>query len=158
MANGQQLVVDGRIGPGTWSAQEQETLIALAGVGADTLRSADLISHLRNITDSQSEAVLAIDANGLITFANPAAVRVLGTGSVEETVGMAVTEACRIERDHEVVDLVALAARRASAQDADAVLFVDRQGAPAERLDVSYSFSALTDGEESREPCSSCAT
>jgi diguanylate cyclase (GGDEF)-like protein/PAS domain S-box-containing protein len=148
MANGQQLVVDGRIGPGTWSAQEQETLIALAGVGADTLRSADLISHLRNITDSQSEAVLAIDANGLITFANPAAVRVLGTGSVEGTVGMAVTEACCIERDDKGVDLVALAAQRASAQDADAVLIVDRDGAPAERLDVSYSLSALTDGDE----------
>jgi diguanylate cyclase (GGDEF)-like protein len=148
MANGQQLVVDGRIGPGTWSAQEQETLTSLAGVAADTLRSADLISHLRNITDSQSEAVLAIDASGLISFANPAAVRVLGTGSVHRTVGMAVADACCLEADAQPVDLVALATQRASAQDADAVLVVDRDHAPAERLDVSYSFSALIDGDE----------
>nr|CAA9347507.1 MAG: diguanylate cyclase/phosphodiesterase (GGDEF & EAL domains) with PAS/PAC sensor(s) [uncultured Nocardioidaceae bacterium] len=148
MANGQQLVVAGRIGPGTWSAQEKETLTALAGVAADTLRSADLISHLRNITDSQSEAVLAIDVHGVITFANPAAVRVLGTGSVRQTVGLAVSEACCLERDDTAVDLVVLAAQRASAQDADAVLVVDRGDAPAERLDVSYSFSALTEGDE----------
>jgi diguanylate cyclase (GGDEF)-like protein len=147
MANGQQLVVDGRIGPGTWSAQEQETLTSLAGVAADTLHSADLIRHLRNITDGQSEAVLAIDATGVVTFANPAAVRVLGTGTVEQTLGMAVTEVCHLYHAGDEVDLTALAAQGSSAEDADAVLIVGC-GDGAGHLDVSYSFSALTEGDD----------
>jgi diguanylate cyclase (GGDEF)-like protein/PAS domain S-box-containing protein len=148
MANGQQLVVQGRLGPGHWSVQEKETLTSLAGVAADTLRSADLIAHLRNITDGQSEAVLAIDAAGNITFANPAAVRVLGTQTVEETVGRPVGDVCRLKHDGDELDLVALAAQGESAEDADAVLeVVDTATGVAGHLDVSYSFSALTEDD-----------
>jgi PAS domain S-box-containing protein len=148
MANGQQLVVSGRLGPGTWSVQERETLTSLAGVAADTLRSADLIAHLRNITDGQSEAVLAIDAAGCITFANPAAVQVLGRQTVEETVGRPVADLCRLEQDGVELDLVALAALGASAEDADAVLeAVKTATGVAGHVDVSYSFSALTEND-----------
>jgi diguanylate cyclase (GGDEF)-like protein len=146
MANGQQLVVEGRFGPGTWSVQERETLTSLAGVAADTLRSADLIAHLRTITDGQSEAVVAIDAAGCITFANPAAVRVLGRQTVEETVGRPVGDVCRLEQGGAELDLVKLAALGTSAQDADAVLeVVNTTTGVAGHLDVSYSFSALTE-------------
>jgi diguanylate cyclase (GGDEF)-like protein len=151
MSNGQQLAVHGRIGPGTWSVQEQETLTSLAGVAADTLRSADLIAHLRNITDGQSEAVLAIDTTGMVTFANPAAVRVLGTGSVEQTVGAAVSDVCHLRSNGEEINLLSVAVRGITVEDADAVLVAPNTGradSSAHKLDVSYSCSPLTEGND----------
>jgi PAS domain S-box-containing protein len=152
MSNGQQLAVHGRIGPGTWSLQERETLTSLAGVAADTLRSADLIAHLRNITDGQSEAVIAVDTTGTVTFANPAAVRVLGTESVERTVGMAVADVCHLQSNGKEIDLLSVAVKGITVEDADAVLVVEKAGSvdrpTGHTLDVSYSCSPLAEGDD----------
>jgi diguanylate cyclase (GGDEF)-like protein/PAS domain S-box-containing protein len=152
MSNGQQLAVHGRIGPGTWSLQERETLTSLAGVAADTLRSVDLIAHLRNITDGQSEAVIAVDTTGTVTFANPAAVRVLGTESVERTVGMAVADVCHLQSNGKEIDLLSVAGKGITVEDADAVLVVENADGvdrpTGHTLDVSYSCSPLAEGDD----------
>jgi diguanylate cyclase (GGDEF)-like protein len=73
---------------------------------------------------------------------------VLGRQSVGQTIGRQVSQVFCLQEDGTDLDLVALAAEAASAEDADAVLRVpDDRHMGTERLDVSYSFSALTEGD-----------
>jgi diguanylate cyclase (GGDEF)-like protein len=144
MPNGQMLVVEGRLGPGTWSPQERDTLTSLAGVAADTLRSADLIAQLRNITDGQSEAVIAVDVDGVVTFANPAAVRMLGNRAIDDLVGTPLRELCSLTDDGRPIGADRLGGPNLPVTDADAELHLPGGGEP---LDVSYSLSGLNDGD-----------
>lgn len=63
---------------GRWSAEDVSRLQALAAVARGALENAVLYEQLRAVTHSLGEGVLALDADGTITFANPAAEQLLG--------------------------------------------------------------------------------
>jgi diguanylate cyclase (GGDEF)-like protein len=156
MPGGQQLVVHGRLGPGSWSQQEREILTTLAGVGDDTLRSVDLLARLRNITDSQTESVFSLDADGVVTFANPAALRMLRARDSTEVVGRALNDLVRLRRGNKRLDVAEMTRRGERVHDGDAALYLTRgrQVQPG-RLEVSYSFNPLTGDSEGAEPTGS---
>jgi len=140
MPSGHRLIVEGRIGPGTWSPQEYETLVSLAGVADDALRGAELISQLRTITDAQTEVVVAFDADGRVTFANPAATRMLGTKADSELIGSHINDTCPMRVDSELLDPLQMVKNGTLVQDGDAALY-DHRG---NRIEVAYSLNPLT--------------
>ena len=121
------LRVTGRIGGGAWIDTERDALTTLANVGAETLRNAQLLAHLRAITDRQSEGVLAVDSTGVITFANPAACALLGQRG---PVGQDAEDAFVIERSVGRLRLTELCGGDQSIRDDDAVLQVGRRRIP----------------------------
>ncbi|MDQ3627701.1 MAG: EAL domain-containing protein [Actinomycetota bacterium] len=156
MPGGQLLVVHGRIGPGSWSQQEREILTTLAGVGDDTLRSVDLISRLRSITDAQTEGVISLDVDGVVTFANPAAVRMLRASSASDVVGHELSDLARLRRGPQRIDVAEMTRLGEQVHDGDAALYLMRgKAAQSGRLEVAYSFNPLTDASEGTEPTGS---
>ncbi|MGI8675497.1 MAG: putative bifunctional diguanylate cyclase/phosphodiesterase [Nocardioidaceae bacterium] len=141
---GLRLVADLRAGPGSWTARERETLAALAGVGEDALRAAELITELQTITDAQTEAVVAFDADGGVTFANPAAVRLLRAKSATDLLGLPINETCMMADEGEALDLLTMLKKGDVVQDSDATMYGHR----GNRIEVAYSFSPLTTDDD----------
>ena len=77
---------------GAWTRDDTSRLQALAGVASGALANALLFEQLHAITRSLGEGVLALDAQGCITFVNPAAAGLLGWRA-EELVGRHVATA-----------------------------------------------------------------
>ena len=73
--------VTARIAGGAWADNDQGLLRALASVASSALTNATLFERLRAVTSSLAEGVVSLDREGLVTFANPAAERMLGVGS-----------------------------------------------------------------------------
>jgi diguanylate cyclase (GGDEF)-like protein/PAS domain S-box-containing protein len=130
------LQVLNRIGGGGWLAGERDALTTLASVGGEALQNARLLAHLTAITDGQSEGVVAVDAAGTITFANPAARRMLAHPA--DLVGRLAAEVFTVERAHGRLDLAALAGSHSGARDDDATLVVD-----GERVPVAFTAAGL---------------
>jgi diguanylate cyclase (GGDEF)-like protein len=145
MPSGQTLVAEGRLGPGSWTAQERETLIALAGVADDAFKAADLIARLQDVTNAQTEGILSIDGNGIVTFANPAAGSMLRVDDLESILGKPFDDVCSLRVQRESIDLVARMREGITAQDADATL----HAAGGNRTEVAYSFNPIGDGPAS---------
>ncbi|WP_435770692.1 putative bifunctional diguanylate cyclase/phosphodiesterase [Nocardioides sp. SYSU DS0651] len=122
------LLVDDRVGGGSWLATERDALTTLASVGAEALRSAELLAHLTAITDAQSEGVLALDAGGVITFANPAACALLGHRS--DLVGRSAPDVFSVERAGGVLSLPELSSSVEPVRDDDAVLRIGERRVP----------------------------
>jgi diguanylate cyclase (GGDEF)-like protein/PAS domain S-box-containing protein len=139
LGNGERLRVEHRQGSEQWDARDRETLVTLAGVAGDVLRSAELIARLRTITNSQSEGVIALDMDACITFANPAAVHMLGCASDEEVLGAPIGEKLTLRHRRVPLDFASMVEGQFVAQDADATL-----GPPdGETLDIAYSITPL---------------
>jgi diguanylate cyclase (GGDEF)-like protein/PAS domain S-box-containing protein len=139
LGQGERLVVSERRGMEHWDSRDRETLTTLAGVAGDVLRSAELIAQLRTITNSQSEGVIALDMTARITFANPAALQLLGAKEQAEVLGQLIQERLILRHRRRQVDFVSMVARQVVAQDADATL-----GPPdGDTLDIAYSVTPL---------------
>jgi len=121
------LEVADRIGAGSWLESERHALSTLATVGGAALRNARLLAHLTAITDGQTEGVLAIDALGMVTFANPAARRLLAQ---PDLVGRPASHALTIERSVGPLDLAALAGNHSGMRDDDALLLAGDKRVP----------------------------
>ena len=149
MPSGQILVAEGRLGPGHWTAQERETLIALAGVADDAFKAADLIARLQDVTDAQTEGILSIDGAGIVTFANPAAGAMLRLEEHSSIVGKPIDDVCSLRVSRKPLDLVLMMRDGGTVQDADATL----HAAAGIRTEVAYSFSPIAgpahEGEQS---------
>jgi diguanylate cyclase (GGDEF)-like protein/PAS domain S-box-containing protein len=76
--DGAAIEVADRAMGGAWSRDDTSRLQALAGVASGALSNALLYEQLHAITRSLGEGVLALDADGCITFVNPAAAGLLG--------------------------------------------------------------------------------
>jgi diguanylate cyclase (GGDEF)-like protein/PAS domain S-box-containing protein len=63
---------------GGWSASDEARLQAIAAVARGALANALLFEQMNAITRSLGEGVLALDEDGIVTFANPAAESLLG--------------------------------------------------------------------------------
>lgn len=136
---GQRLRVSQRRGSDQWDDRDRDTLLTLAGVAGDVLRSAELITRLRTITNSQSEGVIALDLDARITFVNPAAVHMLGVADAENLVGQPVQERLLLRQRRQPLDFATMVADEAVAHDADASL-----GPPGgDNLDIAYSMMPL---------------
>lgn len=136
---GERLRVDNRLGRDRWDAIDRETLQSLAGVAGDVLRSAELIARLRTITNSQSEGVIALDLDAKITFANPAAVHMLGCASDADLLGAPIKDKLVLRHRRVPLDFASMVEGQFVAQDADATL-----GPPdGETLDIAYSITPL---------------
>ena len=137
---GQRLRIDGRRGGnGPWEERERATLVALAGVAGDVLRSAEVIARLRTITNSQSEGVIALDMNTKITFANPAAVQMLNVRRDSELLGHLIQDKLVLRQRRKPIDFADMVAKQVMTQDADATL-----GPPdGDTLDIAYSITPL---------------
>lgn len=133
------LQVGDRIGGGAWLDNERAALNTLATVGSAALRHARLLAHMSAITDSQSESVLAMDARGVVAFANPAARRLV---QADDLVGRTAAEVFYLQGRDGAVDLVALAGSHASLSDSDATLVVGEDHTP-----VSFTATGLTEPE-----------
>jgi diguanylate cyclase (GGDEF)-like protein/PAS domain S-box-containing protein len=139
LGNGQRLRAENRRGTDQWDARDRETLVTLAGVAGDVLRSADLIARLRTITNSQSEGVIALDMDARITFANPAAVHMLGCASDQDVLGAPIGERLTLRHRRVPLDFASMVEGQFVAQDADATL-----GPPdGDTLDIAYSITPL---------------
>jgi diguanylate cyclase (GGDEF)-like protein/PAS domain S-box-containing protein len=130
------LQVANRIGGGGWLAGERDALTTLASVGGEALQNARLLAHLTAITDGQSEGVVAVDADGAVTFANPAARRMLAHPA--DLVGRSADEVFAVERAYGRLDLASLAGSHSGARDDDATLVVGGQ-----RLPVAFTAAGL---------------
>jgi diguanylate cyclase (GGDEF)-like protein/PAS domain S-box-containing protein len=137
------LIAEPRRGAAAWTEQDFETLRTLAGVADDALRGADLFSRLKTITDAQNEAVIAFDAQGLVTFVNPAARQMLRYSPDEELKGRPIALVCHLFDRVQPINLTALLRDAVSVEDGDAVL----ENARGQRLEVAYSFAPLAAGE-----------
>ncbi len=136
---GQQLRVAQRRGTDQWDDRDRDTLLTLAGVAGDVLRSVDLITRLRTITNSQSEAVIALDLGASITFVNPAAVQMLGADDAEELLGEPVQEKLLLRQRRQRLDFASMVTNQVVAQDADGSL-----GPPeGDTLDIAFSMTPL---------------
>ena len=131
-----ELRVADRIGGGAWIDTERDALSTLASVGAETLRNAQLLAHLTAITDAQSESVLAVDAAGVLTFANPAAHALVGY--VGSLVGRPADDVFEIERATGPLWLRAVSEAHDVVHDEDAVLRVGD-----ERIPVALTAASL---------------
>jgi diguanylate cyclase (GGDEF)-like protein/PAS domain S-box-containing protein len=85
------LEVADRATGGTWTSGDQKRLQALAAVGRGALANALLFEQMNAITRSLGEGVIALDEDGTVTFANPAAESLLGWRR-GELVGTAIAE------------------------------------------------------------------
>ena len=132
------LQVSGRIGGSVvWHDSERSALSTLATVCSGALRNARLLAHLSAITDSQSEGVLALDAAGAVTFANPAARRL---ARCDDLVGQVATEVFGlVGGDGFPIDLTALAASCRGLRDSDATLVA----ADSARVPVALTTTVL---------------
>jgi diguanylate cyclase (GGDEF)-like protein/PAS domain S-box-containing protein len=81
--SGTSLEVSDRVGGGTWSADDEFMARTLASVASSALANADLFEQIRTITGSLGEGVLALDRDGRVEFANPAASAILGWSEAE---------------------------------------------------------------------------
>ncbi len=136
---GHRLRVSQRRGIDHWDDRDRDTLLTLAGVAGDVLRSVDLITRLRTITNSQSEAVIALDLDARITFVNPAAVHMLGASNAGELLDQPIQNKLQLRHRRQLLDFEKMVAHQAIAQDADASL-----GPPGgETLDIAYSMTPL---------------
>ena len=149
MPSGQILVAEGRLGPGHWTAQERETLISLAGVADDAFKAADLIARLQDVTDAQTEGILSIDGEGIVTFANPAAGAMLRLEEHSSIVGRPIDDVCSLRVDRKSLDLVLMMREGGTVQDADATLHAAAAG---NRTEVAYSFSPIGGPDDEGEP------
>jgi diguanylate cyclase (GGDEF)-like protein/PAS domain S-box-containing protein len=139
LIDGERLRVDQRLGGEQWDDRDRDTLLTLAGVAGDVLRSAELIARLRTITNSQSEGVIALDMQTRVTFANPAAVHMLGCNSDEEVLGSLLRDKLTLRHRRIPIDFASMVEGQFVAQDADATL-----GPPdGETLDIAYSITPL---------------
>ena len=139
LLDGQRLRVDKRLGVEHWDANDRDTLLTLAGVAGDVMRAADLIARLRTITNSQSEGVIALDMRTVITFANPAAVRMLGCTSDAEVLGSRIRDKLTLRNRRLPIDFTSMVEGQLVAHDADATL-----GPPdGDTLDIAYSITPL---------------
>jgi diguanylate cyclase (GGDEF)-like protein/PAS domain S-box-containing protein len=77
------LEIDDRVGGGRWSADDEFVLHTLASVASSALANAALFEQIRTITGSLGEGVLALDRDGRVEFANPAASAILGWSEAE---------------------------------------------------------------------------
>jgi diguanylate cyclase (GGDEF)-like protein/PAS domain S-box-containing protein len=135
----QVLRVANRRGSDQWDDRDRNTLLTLGGVAGDVLRSAELITRLRTITDSQTEAVIALDLDAHITFVNPAAVQMLGANSADDLVGAPVQDRLPLRQRRQPLDFATMVAEQVVAHDADGSL-----GPPTgETLDIAYSMTPL---------------
>jgi len=73
--------VPARIAGGPWEENDEGLLRALASVASSALGNATMFERLRTVTASLAEGVVSLDERGLVTFANPAAGRLLGIAS-----------------------------------------------------------------------------
>jgi diguanylate cyclase (GGDEF)-like protein/PAS domain S-box-containing protein len=137
------IVVTGSRSAGGWTARDHETLSTLAGVARDVLRSTNLVSRLRALTNSQSEAVFAVDLNGRVTFANPAAVSMIEYKDEDHARGQPIDAICRLRHAQRITDLLALVRRQEIAQDVDATLVRD----DGDNLEVAYSLTPLLESD-----------
>ncbi|GAA3829202.1 putative bifunctional diguanylate cyclase/phosphodiesterase [Nocardioides panacisoli] len=131
-----ELRVWDRIGGGAWIDTERDALSTLASVGAETLRNAQLLAHLTAITDAQSESVLAVDAAGVITFANPAAHALLAYDG--DLVGRPADDVFSIKRTSGPLRLRDVSEAHDTVRDDDAVLRVGE-----ERIPVALTAASL---------------
>jgi PAS domain S-box-containing protein len=122
------LEVSDRVGGGAWLDSERDALRTLATVAVATLRNTRLLAHLTAITDGQSEGVLALDSVGVITFANPAARRLLAYDA--ELLGRRADELFTIETANGRLDLSAPAGGRSGIRDDDALLLAEDRNTP----------------------------
>ncbi len=139
LRSSEMLRVTARRGLGAWTDEERVTLVTLAGVAGDVLRSTEAMAQLKTITDSQTEGVIALDLTGDITFANPAALQLLGTTDDTGVLGTPVQDALVLRNGRRRVDLEKMVAREYVARDADATL----RTAHGETTDVAYSITPL---------------
>jgi diguanylate cyclase (GGDEF)-like protein/PAS domain S-box-containing protein len=86
------IEVAGRATGGTWTEGDKSRLQALAAVASGALANALLYEQMNAITRSLGEGVVAVDENGTVTFANPAADSLLGWRR-GELVGREIAEA-----------------------------------------------------------------
>ncbi|MPZ94550.1 MAG: EAL domain-containing protein [Propionibacteriales bacterium] len=138
-----QLVVVGRRGVGAWTEQERETLRTLAGVASDVLRSTTLVGRLRALTNSQSEGVFAVDLDGMVTFANPAALSMTGFEFESEVIGRPIREICDLRHGHRRADLRSMVRALDQAQDVDATLVHPSD----DRIEVAYSLTPMRESD-----------
>ncbi|HEX2699694.1 MAG TPA: EAL domain-containing protein [Acidimicrobiales bacterium] len=75
--------VPGRSTGGAWGENDEGLLRALASVASSALSNATMFERLRAVTASLAEGVVSLDDRGMVTFANPAAERMLGLGQGE---------------------------------------------------------------------------
>ncbi len=73
--------VPARIAGGAWGENDEGLLRALASVASSALGNATMFERLRAVTASLAEGVVSLDDRGMVTFANPAAERMLGLAS-----------------------------------------------------------------------------
>jgi diguanylate cyclase (GGDEF)-like protein/PAS domain S-box-containing protein len=139
LGDNERLRVDNRRGIDQWDPRDRETLVTLAGVAGDVLRSAELIARLRTITNSQSEGVIALDLDARITFANPAAVHMLGCSSDEEVLGAPIKDRLTLRHRRIPLDFATMVEGQFVAQDADATLGPH----DGDTLDIAYSITPL---------------
>ena len=139
LARGQRLRVADRRGTDHWDERDRATLVALAGVAGDVLRSAEVIARLRTITNSQSEGVIALDMSARITFANPAAVSLLGAADADALIGEPIQERLLLRHRRRPINFAGMVLDQVVAQDADGTL-----GPPdGETIDIAYSITPL---------------
>ena len=69
--------VPARIAGGRWGENDEGLLRALASVASSALGNATMFERLRAVTASLAEGVVSLDEHGVVTFANPAAERML---------------------------------------------------------------------------------
>ena len=70
--------VTSRVAGGDWGENDQGLLRTLASVASGALTNATLFERLRAVTGSLAEGVVSLGHDGVVTFANPAAERMLG--------------------------------------------------------------------------------
>jgi diguanylate cyclase (GGDEF)-like protein/PAS domain S-box-containing protein len=137
------LCLAGLEGQRDWTAAEREMLETLAGVAGDVLRSTELIARLRTITYSQSEAVIAMDLQARVTFANPAAVKMTGHDDEDELLGQRMSDVCALKQGTRPTDFAKMVAEESVERDVDAILMCPGVSS----LDVAYSLTPLRSGD-----------
>ncbi|HET7489323.1 MAG TPA: EAL domain-containing protein [Acidimicrobiales bacterium] len=136
--------ISSRQAGGPWRENDEGLLRTLASVAASALGNANLFERLRAVTASLAEGVVALDEEGIVTFANPAAERMLGleqSGLLHRSLHAVVHARPGAQRDdvHEC-RLGALLAAGGTARDDDDV-FVRADGT---RLPVAVTTSPVT--------------
>ncbi|HEY7043172.1 MAG TPA: EAL domain-containing protein [Nocardioidaceae bacterium] len=139
LPGGQRLRVSDRRGTDHWDDRDRATLVELAGVAGDVLRTAEVIARLRTITNSQSEGVIALDMNAHITFVNPAAVQMLNARRDEDLLGQPIQATLMLRHRRKPIDFPSMVAKQVVAQDADGTL----GPSDGETLDIAYSMTPL---------------
>ncbi|MGI8888853.1 MAG: putative bifunctional diguanylate cyclase/phosphodiesterase [Nocardioidaceae bacterium] len=135
----ERLLVDQRRGTPTWDERDKTILLTLASVAGDILRSADLITRLRTITNSQSEGVIAVDRDARITFANPAACHMLGCSQEADVMQVPIQDVFRLRQRRVPIDFKRMVDDRVITQDAEGTL-----GTPdGDTSDIAYSITPL---------------